>query len=105
MEFLLTIERKNELLIQGFDSTTQGLTELVEFCERLKTAKEIFRTQGEGPQENKKTKQSGELHQPARLVQSKGLYQASKPLEEDAHKSSKFKNKIKNIPVCPLNGY
>ena len=45
---------KNELLIQGFVSATQGLTELVEFYERLATSKEIFPTQDEEQHQNQK---------------------------------------------------
>ena len=63
VEFSLPKEWQKELIIQGFDSSTKGLAELVEFCERLETAEEIFQTQGEGNHQNKKTKQSGECHQ------------------------------------------
>ena len=53
-EFSLPKEWKKELIIQGHESTTQGLTELVEFCDLLKTAEEIFQTQGEVNHQNKK---------------------------------------------------
>ena len=46
-----------------FDSATQGLTDSVEFCERLETEKEILHMQGEGNYQNKKNKQSSERHQ------------------------------------------
>ena len=47
-------EWQKELTIQGFESATQGLTDLVKFSERLETAEEIFQTQGEGHHQNKK---------------------------------------------------
>ena len=53
-DFSLPKEWNKELIIQGVDSTTQGLTDLVEFCERLDTSEEIFQTQGEGNHQNKK---------------------------------------------------
>ena len=46
-EFSLPKERKKELMIQGFDSATQGLTELINFCERPETAENFFHMQGE----------------------------------------------------------
>ena len=52
VEFSLPKEWQKELIIQGFDSVTQGLTELVEFFERLDTAEEIFQTQGDGNNKN-----------------------------------------------------
>ena len=54
-------------------STTQGLTDIVELCERLGTSEEMFRTQGEG---NCQTTKS---------VQSKGSNQDVNPLKEDAN--------------------
>lgn len=54
VEFLLPMECQKELIIQGFDSATQGLTELVEFYERLETPKEIFHTQDEEQHQNQK---------------------------------------------------
>ena len=56
VEFSPPKEWQQKLIIQGFDSATQGLTELVEFYERLETAEEIFQTQGEGSHQNRKTK-------------------------------------------------
>ena len=53
VEFSLPKEWKKELIIQGHESATQGLTELVEFCDLLKTAEEIFQTQGEVNHQNK----------------------------------------------------
>ena len=53
VEFLLPREWQKEFIIKGFDSATQSLTELVELCERLETANEIFHTQGEGRYQNK----------------------------------------------------
>ena len=44
LEFSLLKEWQKELIIQGFDSVTQFLTELVKFCERLKILEEIFQT-------------------------------------------------------------
>ena len=44
VEFLLPQEQQNELLIKGFDSATQGFTEIVEFCEFFETSEEIFQT-------------------------------------------------------------
>ena len=43
-ESSLPKEWQKELIIQGFDSATQVLTELVEFFECLETAEEIFQT-------------------------------------------------------------
>ena len=53
VEFLLPGEWQKELIIKGFDSATQSLTELVELCEILETANEIFHMQGEGRYQNK----------------------------------------------------
>ena len=47
VEFSLPKEWKKELIIQGFDSATQGLTKIVEFCECLEKAEEIFQMQDE----------------------------------------------------------
>ena len=80
VDFSLPKEWKKELITQGLESATQGLTELVKFCEHLETAEETFQMQGE------KTKQSGELHQYAKSAQSKRWNQAAKPPEEDAKK-------------------
>ena len=96
VDLSLLKECPKELIIQGFDSVTQGLTKLVKFCERLKTSEEIFQTQCEGNHQNKKNKQSGEFHQSAKSEQSKGSYQSANPLEEDANKK---KTKKKNLPV------
>ena len=101
MEFLLTIERKNELLIQGFDSTTQGLTELVEFCERLKTAKEIFRTQGEGPQENKKPSSLANSTNLPGWCRAKGYTRPLNPWKRMLTKVLNLKIKLK-IYLCAL---
>ena len=60
VEFSLLNEWQKELIIQVFDSKTQGLTDIVKFCESLETSKEIFQTQGEVNHQNKKTKQSVE---------------------------------------------
>ena len=48
VEFSIPKEWQKELIFKGFDSATQGLTKLVDFCDRLKTAEEKFQTQGEG---------------------------------------------------------
>ena len=37
VEFSFPKESKEELTIQGFDSTTQRLTEIVKLCEHVKT--------------------------------------------------------------------
>ena len=71
VEFSLLKEWQKEVIIQGLYSTTQGLTELVKFCERLETAEEILKTQGEGNQQNRKTNQSSERHQSVKLAQRK----------------------------------
>ena len=57
--------------------------------------------QGKENHQDKKTKESRELHQSAKSAQNKGSNQAANPLEEDANKS---KTKKKNSPVCPLHG-
>ena len=54
VEFLLPMECQKELIIQGFDSATQGLTELVKFCERLETVKELFQMYSYEQNQNKK---------------------------------------------------
>ena len=71
-------------MIQGFDSATQGLTELINFCERPETAENFFHMQGEVNHQKKKL--SSEHHQPANSENSKGSNQAAKPSEEDANK-------------------
>ena len=38
VEFSLSNEWQKELIIQGFDSATQGLTNIVEFCKHLENA-------------------------------------------------------------------
>ena len=52
--FLLLKEWQKELIIQGFDPATQGISELVKFCEHLETAEKIFRRR---VKEMNKTKQ------------------------------------------------
>ena len=79
VDFLPPKEWQKELIIKGFDSAKKGITDIVKFCERLKTTEEIFQTQGERNHQNNKTNQSGERHQPAKLEHSKGLYQAANP--------------------------
>ena len=81
VEFSLHREWHEELIIQGLDSETQGLTENFEFCERLDTSEEIFHMQGEGNHQNIKIKEFGERHQSAKSSQSKVSYQATKTLE------------------------
>ena len=104
VKLLMPQEWQKELIIEGFDSATQGLAELVEFYECLETAKKIFHTQGEGQQKDKIIKYSGECYQPTRSTQRKGSYQAENPLEENANKKSKTRIKNINLPVCPLYG-
>ena len=92
------MEWQKELIIQGFDSETQEITELVEFCKRLEIAEEIIQTQDEVNHQNQKqNKQSGERHQSAKSAQIKGSYQAAKSPEEDAEK----KNKEEKITCVP----
>ena len=67
------------MTIQQFNSATKGLTEIVELCERLKTTKESFHTQGKGYHQKITTKKSIECHQPAKSVQSKGSNYTAKP--------------------------
>ena len=57
VDFSLPKEWQKELIIQGFNSVTQGLTGIVKFCERLETAEKIFQTQGEGNHQNKNKKE------------------------------------------------
>ena len=47
VELSVNREWQKEIIIKDFDSVNQGLTELVEFCERLETAERNFQTQGE----------------------------------------------------------
>ena len=47
-------ECQKELIVQDFDSATQGLAEIAEFCKPLENAKENFYIQGEGKHQNKK---------------------------------------------------
>ena len=49
VELLLPCEFQKELLIQWLDYAIQGLTEIVEFSDRLETDTEIFQTQVEVP--------------------------------------------------------
>ena len=53
VEFSLPKEWQKQLIIQVFDSASQGLTELVKFWEHLETAEGFFHTQGEGNYQNK----------------------------------------------------
>ena len=46
VEFFLPRELHKELANQGFDSMTQGITELVKLCDILETSEEIFQAQG-----------------------------------------------------------
>ena len=62
VEFLLPNEWHKELIIQWFYSYTQGLKDLIEFYERLKTAEEIFKTQREENHKKTKNNQSSERH-------------------------------------------
>ena len=54
VQFSIPKEWQKELIIQGFDSATQGLTDIVEFYKRLETAEDILNMQGEGDHKNKK---------------------------------------------------
>ena len=51
--FLLPRQWKILLIIQGFNYATHGVTETIEFFERLETVEEIFHTQGEENHQNK----------------------------------------------------
>ena len=53
LQFSLPREWQKELIVQRFYFATQVLTELVDFCERLKTSEEIFQTQVELNHQNK----------------------------------------------------
>ena len=55
VELFLLREWQKALTFQWFDSTTQGLTDIVEFCEPLDTSKEILHTLVEVQHQNKKT--------------------------------------------------
>ena len=54
VEFALPHKWKKKLLVQEFDSEGKNLTELIEFCKRLETAKDIYYYNGEEKQHNKK---------------------------------------------------
>ena len=54
VEFSLLREWQKELIIQGFNSTTQGLMKPVKLCERLETAEKFFHTQDKINHQNKK---------------------------------------------------
>ena len=84
VEFSLPEEWQKELIIQGFDSTNQGLTKLIDFLERIVTKKE----------------QSGERHQSAKSDHSKGSNQAGNPSEEEANKKRKRKRKTHLCAHC-----
>ena len=101
VEFSLLKKWQKELIIQGFDSANQCLMDIFEFCERLETAEKIFQMQGEGNHQTKKTKQSGERHQSAKLAQNKGSNRSANQLEKDANKKKKKKKKSL---VCPMHG-
>ena len=81
VEFPIPREWQKELIIQRLDYATQGLTELVKLCERLKTSEENFQMDGEGNQKKTKNKQSSKSHQSAKSTQSKGSNQTAKPSE------------------------
>ena len=64
-------EWQKEPIIQGFDSTTQGITELIELYDHLENDKEISRRNVNNNTKRKKPKQSSELHQYAKSSQRK----------------------------------
>ena len=53
IEFSLLREWQNQLLMQGFDSSNRTLIKILEFCERLEKAEEIFQDKGYGSHPNK----------------------------------------------------
>ena len=53
VKFSLTRGCKSKLLVQGFELAAKSLKKLVDFCERLKTSKEIFHDKGDVSQPNK----------------------------------------------------
>ena len=60
INFVLPCEWHKHLLIQGFNSVSNILNELVEFCYLLNTSVYIFYNKGDGTQQ-KKTNQSSEI--------------------------------------------
>ena len=86
-------ERQKKLIIQGFDSATQGLTEIVEFCKRLENAEGIFHTQGEV---NHKKNQTVRRTPPIRQV---GTEKMVKPGRKTLRRGCKQRTK-KEKPTC-----
>ena len=94
MEYSLPCEWQKQLLVQGFDSSTKKLYELIDFCNHMETAEEIYYGNGELTHHDKKTKQSSSRNQSVN-PDSKGSNQTAKTSEEDAKK---------NQPTCTLHG-
>ena len=81
--FVLSHVWQKQLLVQGFDTSTNILNYLIEFCKRLDTEEESFNERGDGSHPNKKPNQFDASHQKA-FSSGKGSYQAAELLEEDA---------------------
>ena len=88
MEFSLSREWQKELIIQGFYYIAQGITDIVEICERLETAEEIFQMQGEL---NHQSKKQAVWWTPLirQVGAEKGSNQNANPLEEEVNKKRK----------------
>ena len=96
VDFTLPCNWHKKILVQGFNSTSNSLNELVEFCEHLEAPGEIFQDKGDGTQ-TKKTKQFGGIHQSVSSAKFKvGSNQTAKTLEYDT-------SKMKTSPPYPLH--
>ena len=99
MEYSLPCEWQKQLLVQGFDSSTKKLYELIDFCKHMETAEEIYYGNGELTHHDKKTKQSSSRNQSVN-PDSKGSNQTAKTSVEGAE--TKQNNIYK--PSCILHG-
>ena len=96
--FSLPKKWQKYLIIQGFGSSIQGSTDLVEFCERLETSEEIFQTQGEGNQQNKKTSILMNSTNPPSQIRANIHTRLLTPWKKMQTK----REKKKILPVCPI---
>ena len=104
IEFALPREWQRQMLVQGFDPASKSIQDLVDFCERLEIAEEIYSEVGiSRPGENhtltKKAK-TGDRNPPAMSARQKGAYQPAHPAKAGANKPNYNKTK----PICPLHG-
>ena len=97
--FSLPKECHKELIIKELDSSTKGLMEVIEFCERLETAKEIIQTQVKGNHQNKKPSSTLNATNTPSRHKAKVHTRPRNPW-----KRMQKKTKKKKFPVWPLHG-